>query len=169
MGRAEECEVLLASPLASRRHLEVTRAGDRVTVRTLGSKVPTLLAERPVEGSAAWAPGQILRVADTELSLDFPALSLLEEIERAPDQKVDPRELEAASPAEPEAIGEDVSEGDQEADPEDAPPEDPWKADPRAREIVAARWSGMDSAVVLLAVGVSLLSLVGYVVLLKGP
>jgi hypothetical protein len=51
IGRAEDCDLRLADPGASRRHVEVRRDGSRVTVIDLRSTNGTVLNGEPIERS----------------------------------------------------------------------------------------------------------------------
>ena len=52
VGRAEECEIRLPHPLVSRRHVELSCAGDAVTVRDLGSRNGTIVDDAVINGES---------------------------------------------------------------------------------------------------------------------
>ncbi len=172
LGRSREADWVIDDAGASRRHAELELRGDTVVVRDLGSKTGTLLGDAPVGSSwTPWKPGVELRIGETALLIELPAVEALAELERMPDQKVPVAELEVGAPAvsaPEEAIDEDVSFEEAGASDavggelvvEDAPP-------PPDRGRRSGSWGVTDMAVVVLALGVMSLSAVGYLVLLR--
>ncbi len=174
LGRSRDAGLVLADVDASRRHAEIVWRGDAIFARDLGSKSGTSLADRALGSSdAPWRSGEALRIGGTILSLSFEAPSALEEIERAPDERLDASELEldraavpaASSEEEAESDGDDTVEGVGEAE-HGRPEVEPEPSRPHAAAS-GGGWGVTDIAVVLLAVGVFSLSAVGYVVLLR--
>ena len=75
LGRAPDCQLPLDSPGISRRHAEFEVAGDRVTLRDLGSVNGTHVNERRIEGSVRLNDGDMLRVGEVMLKF-YPRDSL---------------------------------------------------------------------------------------------
>jgi EAL domain-containing protein (putative c-di-GMP-specific phosphodiesterase class I) len=69
IGRRPDLGLTLASPEVSERHAEIARSGDGLTLRDLGSTNGTFVNRRPLSGSAALRPGDVLHFADRELRL----------------------------------------------------------------------------------------------------
>jgi EAL domain-containing protein (putative c-di-GMP-specific phosphodiesterase class I) len=69
IGRRPGLGLTLASPEVSQLHAEIVREGGGLAVRDLGSTNGTFLNRRPLAGSAALAPGDVLHVAGTELQV----------------------------------------------------------------------------------------------------
>lgn len=112
VGRGQGVDLALDDADASRRHLELTRRGDRLSVRDLGSKNGTWLDERALtpDQETPWRAGETLRIGADRLVYEDPVSLALEELERAADERmredesVEPPgaapELERAAPAE---------------------------------------------------------------------
>jgi hypothetical protein len=62
IGRSAECELRVPSVAASRRHAAVTRQGDDVIVRDLGSTNGTLVNGEKIPGQRALEPGDRIEV-----------------------------------------------------------------------------------------------------------
>lgn len=59
IGRSDGCEIQLAHPLVSRRHVElIPQAGDRLLVRDLGSRNGTIVNGEPVREAEAVVQGE---------------------------------------------------------------------------------------------------------------
>lgn len=69
LGRTEETPLTLASPHVSRRHAILTVAGERVTVRDLGSHNHTFLEGKRIDEETEVRPGALLRFGDVEAVL----------------------------------------------------------------------------------------------------
>ncbi len=162
VGRSQDVEVSLSDTDVSRRHLEITRRGDALVVRDLGSKAGSMLADEPLgTKDVIWRPGQSLVLGGTSLTFAFPGAEALKERERAPEMKTAHAELDYSPPAPtpPPSEPAPVTET-----PVSAPEEDFEEHRPRYR---GTSWNVTDFAVALLAVGVCSLSAVGYLVLLR--
>jgi pSer/pThr/pTyr-binding forkhead associated (FHA) protein len=110
VGRAPNADLPLADEDASRRHVELRRNGQHISVRDLGSKNGSLLGDKKLEPNrdTPWGLGQKLELGKTTLVLSDPLLDALRELETSvdepmrPDESVDPpRGVEA-----PEAMPE---------------------------------------------------------------
>jgi pSer/pThr/pTyr-binding forkhead associated (FHA) protein len=62
IGRAKECALRAGSEAISRRHCAIVRAGDRVTVRDLGSRNGTYVNDERIEKEVPLTVGDELRV-----------------------------------------------------------------------------------------------------------
>lgn len=100
LGRAPECDLCLEEAHSSRRHIEVKRRGQHVSVRDLGTKNGSDLGgKRLATGQEApWLPGTPLVIGPTELSLEDPLELALKELEASADEPMRPDE-----PVEPPA------------------------------------------------------------------
>jgi FHA domain len=67
LGRAERAGVLVADPTVSAEHARIAWRGRTWTVADLGSTNGTLLNERPVDGEAPLAPGDLLALGNVRL------------------------------------------------------------------------------------------------------
>jgi hypothetical protein len=182
MGRGKGLDMVLDDIDASRRHVEVVRRADQVTVRDLGSKNGATLGDQRLDAQGrAWKQGQDLRAGSNTFVFRYPALDALGDLERAADEKI--RADEAIPP--PQAS---------------IPPPRPGSVPPKAkggarsvphleggapveiggapiaevpRRVGADRrrpsgWNRTDFLVVLLALGVLAVSVVGLYWLLRG-
>jgi pSer/pThr/pTyr-binding forkhead associated (FHA) protein len=171
VGRSSEADLQLNDPDLSRRHVEIFARGDNLVVRDLGSKRGSSFEAEvgdpdhdgavPIVGDIVWRSGRVLRVGQTLLSFEFPAVETLRERERAPDRALPHEELDYVVPRppveEPEPVPTDPS-----TDLTPSPP--PEEVRPRYK---GPTWSITDFAVALFALGVFSLSAVGYLVLLR--
>ncbi len=112
IGRAPDADLVISDNDASRRHVEITRRGDQVCIKDLGSKNGSTLDDaRLVAGKETrWPPGLRLAIGTTRLSLDDPLVQALAELEGCSDEamqndeRVNPPAPEGESspaPAEP--------------------------------------------------------------------
>jgi FHA domain len=69
VGRAETCHVVLADPYVSARHAVVRRSSEGLFAVDLDSANGTLLNGKPLAGEARLAPGDRLKIGDTEFEL----------------------------------------------------------------------------------------------------
>jgi pSer/pThr/pTyr-binding forkhead associated (FHA) protein len=98
IGRAPNADLPLADTDASRRHVELKRHGQHISVRDLGSKNGSLLGAKKLDPNrdTPWLPGQKLELGKTVLALSDPLLDALRELETSadepmrPDESVDP-------------------------------------------------------------------------------
>lgn len=159
VGRGAGVALPLTDEDVSRRHVELTRRGDRVLIRDLGSKNGATLDGEPVpvERTAPWRKGATLALGATRLTLVDPLAEALAELERAPDERmpedesVEPPPGTASSPADPP--------------PGTERPAEPALAVSRPRPAPARPgrrgWQWSDTAFVLVALAVLSASLVG--------
>ncbi len=160
VGRAETCDLQL-DETAARRHACVSRRGDALFLEDTGSPGGTRLDGEPI-GSVTWRAGQDLEIGESRLTFDYPAADALSEIEQSPDERMPEGEGPEAPRAAPPPADHPVVEGTPTPGPavaveKGAQPRPP--AEPGG-------WGAVDSAVVLLAVGVLVLSVVGAFLLL---
>jgi hypothetical protein len=64
LGRDEECDIVIASPKVSRRHVEISFRDESPYVRDLGTMNGTLVNEKPVDGAQPLSDGDVLRFGD---------------------------------------------------------------------------------------------------------
>jgi len=93
VGRAEDCDVVLDDADASRRHAELRRDWDGVTVKDLGAKNPTLVGDEPAAQRPLRDRDEIL-VGSTRFAYEDPAEAWLAELLRV--------EADAPAPSHPE-------------------------------------------------------------------
>jgi len=159
VGRGVGAALPLTDEDVSRRHLELTRRGDRVLVRDLGSKNGATLDGEPVpcERSAPWRKGATLALGATRLTLVDPLVEALAELERAPDERM--LEEEAVVPPPGMTGSPDLASAGRE------PHADPATPLPRTRPVAARPirrgWQWTDTAFVLAALAVLAASLCG--------
>jgi len=159
LGRAETSDLILDDK-AARRHACVSRKGDALFLEDTGAAGGTHLDGEPI-GAVTWRPGQEVEIGASRLALDYAAADALAEIEQSPDERMPDGEGPEA-PAAPKGPADPVTEAT-----ETPAPTGPVEETPRPR--VAAEpggWGAVDSAVILLALGVLAVSLVGAFLLL---
>jgi len=64
LGRHPRCDVVVDVGAVSRRHAQITRAGDSYYIEDLNSRNGTYLNERPLQGSTLLAEGDRIRICD---------------------------------------------------------------------------------------------------------
>src|SRR5262249_2957338 len=100
IGRGKDLDLVLEDTDASRRHVEVVRRADQVTVRDLGSKNGAALGDQRLDGQGRpWRHDQELRIGGNTFAFRYPALEALGELERAADEKI--RADESIPPPDP--------------------------------------------------------------------
>jgi DNA-binding response OmpR family regulator len=72
IGRADECDVVVPDPLASRRHAQVRREPWRYMLEDLGSRNGTLVNGEPLDGERPLQHGDTIHVATTPLRFEDP-------------------------------------------------------------------------------------------------
>lgn len=90
IGRGNGCDLQLEDADCSRRHVGVTRRGNGVFVRDLGSKNGCRIGDQAVErnGEARWDQGETLHLGASTLRYEDATQSVLEELESAADERV---------------------------------------------------------------------------------
>ncbi len=165
IGRAADVDLKLAEPHCGRRHARLGRRGDALLVQDAGSPQGTLLDGEPLgAGEVSWKAGQVLQIGSTRLGFDYPAAEALAEIERSPDERMPDGEAPEAP-----AAAADTSAAAPEATPTPAPTSAAEALDRTPKPRPPAEpggWGAVDSAVVLLALGVLALSVLGAFLLL---
>jgi hypothetical protein len=76
IGRADDCHVQVADPLASRRHAQVRREPWRYVLEDLGSRNGTLVNGEMVDGSHHLQHGDTIHIATTPLRFEDPNATL---------------------------------------------------------------------------------------------
>ena len=174
VGRSRDAHLPLEDPELSRRHIEIARKGDILVVRDLGSKSGGTIADRPLGTTdVMWKPAERVTIGQTVLSYTFEAAEALAEIERSPDEKLPPADLEIGD--EPTIVAPEDPVADdflEQASPNGVsvalaaqPPEIERPNGTKRRR--GSSWGFTDFAVALLALGVVSLSAVGYFALLR--
>lgn len=70
IGRDPTCEIVLDKDAVSRRHAVLERDGSAWRISDLGSRNGTLLNDRPVKGSMAVSPGDVVTCASEKLTIE---------------------------------------------------------------------------------------------------
>jgi pSer/pThr/pTyr-binding forkhead associated (FHA) protein len=180
MGRGKGLDMVLDDIDASRRHVEVVRRADQITVRDLGSKNGATLGGQRLETQGRlWKQGLELRVGSNTFVFRYPALDALGDLERAADEKI--RADEAIPPPEasippPSVSGSMKAKSGARSAPHTeggAPVEiggAPIAELPRrpGTERRSSGWNRTDFLVVLLALGMLAVSAAGLYWLLRG-
>lgn len=170
IGRAERCDLPLADEDASREHCALMRQGAIVYVKDLRSHNGVFLGDMRVERDIAWRPAMSLKLARSVLSLEEPVSRALAELEAAQDEILSPEEQkppEVTPPApevQAEAAPEPMPESSRGLAPIAAIDPGPSPAPTRKPKRV---WTGVDIAVVSIAIVVIGTSLAGLVWVLK--
>jgi pSer/pThr/pTyr-binding forkhead associated (FHA) protein len=174
IGRAAQCDLALSDPDASREHVEVVRRDGFVFVRDRATKNGTWLGEARLsqDREVQWRAANMIRIGRTVLALEEPISDALAEIERAPDEPLDP-EIDVLPPPRPEVPGaagmagphvETVATAVGAAGEPAGPPHAGSRLLGKRRRL----WSLGDLLVMAAAVSVLALSLAGLVWLLRG-
>ena len=160
LGRAPEVDLVLEDETTARRHVELGVKGDSLVVKDLGSNTANLEGTVLGKTDTPWRVGQTLVLGKNSVVFEYPAAVALAELSRCADEvmqpgDVPPRPRTAAdeSPAPPE-----VSEPLQTPNP------------PQSMQSAGtndAGWSVTDALVFLLAAAVLLMSIVGFMWLLR--
>ena len=158
LGRGHGCDLLLDEVDASRRHLQLTRKGELLYVRDLGSKNGTFLGAQRLEigKDSQWRPGEPLRLGQDVLVYENPAADALTELERAADEKMKDGEvvLPPGGPTD-EADEPPPSSSAMPVPTPGVPDVSPVSVRPRAK---GSGWGASDVLVVLFAVSVLAIS-----------
>ncbi len=103
VGRGPGLDLTLADPDASRRHIEVTRRGQSLWVKDLGSKNGALLDGLKLQPKrdTLWPRGKPVTLGATSLTFEDPVAEALVEIEASSDEKM--RDEDAVEP--PTSVG----------------------------------------------------------------
>lgn len=146
LGRGRGCDLVLPDADCSRRHLGITRRGDGLFVRDLGSKNGSRLDGRELtpEQETPWKPDTSLHIGDTVLTYEDPLAGVLEELERAADEPVTGRPPAEAAP------GIDAAD---DPDPDPAPRAGTVEGVPRQTSIAPRRRRPLDPGLTDFLVG----------------
>ncbi|HQP36002.1 MAG TPA: FHA domain-containing protein [Polyangiaceae bacterium] len=175
LGRGRDTDLTLDLPEASRRHAQVTRKGDVLLVRDLGSRQGTHGEQGPLpaDRDTPMRVGESFTIGADRFVFEYPAVEALKELERASDEPLAARDVPPApasndDTADPVDLqGTDLSPALPSATP--SPPPSQLPSPVRApRKPSRSGWSKTDFAVVLLALIVLGLSAVGLLWLFRG-
>ncbi len=180
LGRGRDCDLPLPDEKSSRRHAAIAWHGDGWTVRDLGSKQGTFARAKDEEVAVGekprpWRDGEVVRIGDTLCRLSDPVAQLFDEMLAAAEVKMRPEELREPPPGppatdrdpDPERDPDPVPDFDRDPDRDRESESDPELAGRRnLRSRPSQRPSGaglaaLDTAVVLVALGLLALSLAG--------
>lgn len=162
VGRSHQCDWALCDERLSRRHVSICHRGGEVWAHDLGSKRGAELdgvSLGPQETS--WRPGQRLTIGGDELVLVDPAPEALQELQRAPDERMRPSEFAEPPPGAaadelqqvvqaPDEAAADLEAGEGQPDESDEPPDD--------REAPEAHREGHIVEVVIVLVALAVLA-----------
>jgi pSer/pThr/pTyr-binding forkhead associated (FHA) protein len=76
IGRSEQCDIVIANPLVSRRHSQITWDGTYCTLEDLGSTNGTFVNEQRLTAAHVLRVGDRVRVADVVLTFNDPQATL---------------------------------------------------------------------------------------------
>ncbi len=95
VGRSPNIDLNVDDPDLSRRHLEISRRGDRVMVKDLGSKNGTQLGQRKLDAreEAPWPRGESVFIGKSRLVYEDPVGEALDQLESAADERMKENEL----------------------------------------------------------------------------
>jgi pSer/pThr/pTyr-binding forkhead associated (FHA) protein len=167
IGRGKNVDLSLDDTDLSRRHAQITRRGDRLFVKDLGSKNGTQFDDEPVsaEREVPWPANKRLRVGSHTVEYEDPVRDALVALERAPDERVAAGEvLDEAPPSAPEPRPEEGSKAPRPAVP--SPAVSPPRSAAKGR-VTPPGWTGTDYLVAVAAVIVLGLSLAAVVWLIQ--
>lgn len=103
LGRAENCDLPLADPDASREHAQIVRRGAQVLIRDLDSRNGVWLGEQKLTPGkdVVWKPPTMARIGVSVIALDEPVGAALAELEAAEDEALREEDVPAAPTATP--------------------------------------------------------------------
>jgi pSer/pThr/pTyr-binding forkhead associated (FHA) protein len=161
IGRQASADIKLDDELCARQHARVSRRGDALAVQDCGSPGGTFLdGERLSTREVTWKVGQVLEIGHARLAFEYPAADALAELERSPDERMPDGEPSSEPPA-AEATAE-AGAAAPDATPTPAPTEAMERTPaPRAAAADPGGWNALDSAVVMVAIGVLVISALG--------
>ena len=163
VGRGKASDLRMTDPDCSRRHVELCRRGNQILVRELGSKNGASLDGEPLtaQQETVWKAGDDLVVGANTLRYEDPLASALEELERAADEAISPKD--AIEPPSSEAA-ERLASADGEAPAVAKKPASRAERSPLpapAVRVSEPRWTPTDYLVAALALTILLTSLLG--------
>jgi pSer/pThr/pTyr-binding forkhead associated (FHA) protein len=182
MGRGTGADLLLDEPDASRRHVQISRRGDVLLIRDLGSKNGTFLNDLPLDPDvdAQARIGDILRIGEDVFVYENAAAEALSEVERCADEPLAPEDRSepptgptsgtqrpASSSSIPLSSQGPVSQG-QVANSRPESSRAPLLPQTPPAPPTRSGWGASDYVVLVIAVGVLVLSAVGLWLLFRG-
>jgi predicted component of type VI protein secretion system len=164
IGRGEDADLCLTDTDASRRHVKLVRRADHVLARDAGSKNGAAVEGETLsrDSDRVVRPGETLRIGQSLLSYEHPAIGALQELEHAADERMHEGEAVPGPERDPGAPLPAPAPG---AAPIAELPTNKARSQGRA---APSGWSSTDFMVVLLAIGVLALSILGMFWLFKG-
>ena len=86
IGRSRDNTVVVEDPTVSRHHARITQEGPNSFLEDLGSSAGTMLDGTPVRRPARLTPGSVIRLGNTELAFEAPAVArpVATEVSRQP-------------------------------------------------------------------------------------
>ncbi|HRI65966.1 MAG TPA: FHA domain-containing protein [Polyangium sp.] len=160
IGRAQEVDLVLEDETAARRHVELGVKGDSLVVKDLGSNTANLEGAVLGKTDTAWKVGQTLKLGQNSVVFDYPAAVALAELSRCADEVMQPGDV----PPRPRTAADESPAPPEVSEPLPMPSESQSMRSAGTNE---ASWSFTDALVFLLAAAVLLLSILGFVWLLR--
>ncbi len=160
IGRAQEVDLVLEDETVARRHVEVGVKGDSLVVKDLGSNTANLEGAVLGKTDTAWKVGQTLKLGQDSIVFDYPAAVALAELSRCADEVMQPGDV----PPRPRTAADESPAPPEVSEPLPMPSESQSMRSAGTNE---ASWSFTDALVFLLAAAVLLLSILGFVWLLR--
>ena len=84
IGRSEDIAVVLEDPSVSRLHARISQQGSDFFLEDLGSSAGTMLDGAPVQRPERLSSGNVIRLGDTELTFEAPAVARADATEVSP-------------------------------------------------------------------------------------
>ena len=160
VGRAPDVDLVLEDDSAARRHVEFAIKGDSLLVKDLGSKTATLEGAALGQTDVPWRVGQTLRLGKNTLVFEYPAAIALAELSRCADEVMQPADVppRPRKEDEPTRVPSETTES--------APIQTTTRSSRQAAASDAS-WSITDALVFLFAAAVLVMSIVGFLWLLR--
>lgn len=158
VGRAPDVDLVLEDETAARRHVELGLKGDSLVVKDLGSNTANLEGTVLGKTDVPWRVGQTLTIGKNSLIFEYPATVALTELSRCADEVMQPGDI----PPRPRTAKDETP-----APPEISEPLPVPSAPRSAPSTNDSGWSFTDALVFLLAAAVLVMSIVGFMLLLR--
>ena len=167
MGRGHGADLELDETDASRRHVQITRKGEVLYVRDLGSKNGTYLGDSRLDSGRdiPWRGAEPLRIGKDHFFYENPAAEALSELDRSADEPI--AEGESIAPPQPDPDEPPTGDGTGEAAAGAAPVAQIPRGTSLAKKETPSGWGASDLVIVLIATSLLVLSVVGLYLLFK--